>query len=76
MSLADPSFPGWSEGHNKTYVREDGNGNRAVVGRLDGWNWGYLILDADGLALAGRMTSAMDVFAAIDQAEKAIANRG
>jgi hypothetical protein len=61
-----------------TWTKRDGvfnathMGLRAVVGRLDGRNWGYIIVAREGAVLQGLVNATHDVASAKELAENAL----
>ena len=73
MSEQGPQFPGWDRVSHGVYERYDAAGARYVVARLDGWNWGWVAASRTGHVLGGKLSSSIDVFQAIAEADRAIA---
>jgi hypothetical protein len=52
-----PNFEGWAVNQDaKVYVRRI-LGGRQIVGRLDGWNWGFITTDDNGEVISGKCNS-------------------
>lgn len=69
-----PQFPGWNEEREGVYVliRKDMS-LMLLVTKLDGWNWGWMALNPEGEIHAGEMNSKIDIWAAIEAADKYLA---
>ncbi len=57
------TFPNWESNDEKhIYKRYLSNNRAALVGRFDGWDWGWMIIAIGGSIESGQLNSRLDIF--------------